>query len=80
MSHANNQLTKTDTVALWHALQWMESVLHEWRREGFRDEKDRAQYDGQRENLLQARRALRKVNQLRNAQATLSRRKGCTDG
>lgn len=60
-----SQLLKADTVALWHAVDWMQTVLREWGRQGCQDEQDRAQYDRQRQHLKQAKQALRKVNQLR---------------
>lgn len=61
-------LTKTDTVALWHAVKWMETVLREWRLGGFRDEQDRAQHEVQTTHLTNARKALRKVNKIRKGQ------------
>jgi len=68
MKELDATLTKADTVALWHAIQWMEAVLHEWRRDGFKDEADRAQHQSQCELLAAARRALRKVNAIRKGQ------------
>ena len=68
-------LAKADTVALWHAINWMEIVLSNWRAEGFTDEQNNAQYAHQRELLTQAKRALRKVNAIRKAQ-TEARRAG----
>ena len=68
MKQPDTTLAKADTVALWHAVQWMESVLREWRRDGFKEEADRAKYDAQRETLCLAKRALRKVNAIRKAQ------------
>lgn len=68
MKPPNTTLAKADTVALWHAVQWMETVLREWRRDGFKDEADRTQHDAQRELLAVAKRALRKVNAIRKAQ------------
>lgn len=73
MKKPDATLAKADTVALWHAVRWMESVVSEWRCEGFKDEQDRAQYDGQHQSLVQAKRALRKVNAIRKAQATHKR-------
>jgi len=58
------RLTKADTVALWEACQWMESVLCEWRKD-VKDEADRTRLAAHGARLLQAKRALRKVNQLR---------------
>lgn len=75
MKQPDTTLAKADTVALWHAVQWMENVVREWRREGFKDEQDRAQHDAQRQRLLLAKRALRKVNAIRKAQQCRSTRK-----
>lgn len=58
-------LTKADTVALWHAVDWMATVLTEWRRDGFKDAQDEEQHADQRQRLKQAKQALRKVNRLR---------------
>jgi len=69
MKPADTTLTKADTRALWHAIQWMEDVLRNWRRDGFTDG-SRPQYDEQRELLLQAKRALRKANAIRKAGAS----------
>lgn len=60
-----SQLLKTETVALWHAVNWMDTVLVEWRRGGFKDDEDRAQHADQRQRLKLAKQALRKVNRLR---------------
>ena len=60
-----SHLQKAETVALWHAVNWMETVLVEWRRGGFKDEQDRAQHADQRQRLSLANQALRKVNRLR---------------
>ena len=62
------KLAKSDTVALWHAVNWMETVLREWHRGGFRDEQDRAQHEAQKQILINARKALRKVNKIRRGQ------------
>ncbi len=59
------QLAKVETVALWHAVNWMEAVLREWRRDGFKDAQDQAQHGEQRQRLKLAKQALRKVNRLR---------------
>jgi hypothetical protein len=75
MKQPDTTLAKADTVALWHAVQWMENVVREWRREGFKDEQDRAQHDAQRQRLLLAKRALRKVNAIRKGQACRSNKK-----
>jgi hypothetical protein len=69
MNQPVTKLTKADTVALWHAVNWMDTVLREWRRDGLKDDQDDAQHATECERLLQAKRALRKVNQLRKAQA-----------
>lgn len=68
MKRQGEALTKADTVALWHAVQWMQDVLREWRSGGFKDDTDRAQWADQRDTLLRAKRALRKVNAIRKAQ------------
>lgn len=64
-----NRLTKADTVALWHAVNWTEIVLREWLRDGFKDDTDKAQYEAERERLRTAKRALRKVNAIRKAES-----------
>lgn len=61
-------LTKQDTVALWHAVQWMETVVKGWLREGFKDDGERAQYDVERARLTAAKSALRKANAIRKSQ------------
>lgn len=48
---ATAPLTKADTLALWHATLWMEAVLREWKREGFKDAQDRDQHKVQRQYL-----------------------------
>lgn len=68
MKQPDTTLAKADTVALWHAVQWMEAVLREWRQGGFKDDADRAKHQGQLETLRLAKRALRKVNAIRKAQ------------
>lgn len=65
----DTNLTKADTVALWHAVQWMQDVLREWRRDGFTEDRPQAAYEAERGILLRAKRALRKVNAIRKAQA-----------
>ena len=62
------KLAKVETVALWHAVNWMEVVLREWKRDGFKDDQDQAQHEVQRQHLTTAKQALRKVNALRKAQ------------
>lgn len=54
-------LTKKDAKALWWAIDWSSTVLREWRREGFKDDAERDQYDHQIERLQHAKYALRKV-------------------
>jgi hypothetical protein len=60
------KLTKADTVALWHAVQWMHLCLHEAAKEPGRDG---PAIVAERERLAAAKRALRKVNALRKAGA-----------
>lgn len=62
------KITKADTVALWYAVNWMEHVLGSWSRE-IEDDEDRLKYKAERDRLLTAKRALRKVNRIRKAQA-----------
>lgn len=69
MKPIDTTLTKADTVALWHAVNWMDTVLREWRRDGFKDDMDKSVHEDERQKLLQARRALRKVNAIRKGQA-----------
>ncbi|MFE1574114.1 hypothetical protein ACFIQG_20240 [Comamonas odontotermitis] len=64
------KLAKVETVALWHAVNWMEVVLREWKRDGFKNDQDQAQHEVQRQHLTTAKQALRKVNQLRKEQKT----------
>ncbi len=73
MTQQHEQLAKTETAALWHAVEWMSKVLHEWRRGGFRDAGDKARWEDQRQTLLQAKRALRKVNAIRKAQSEVAK-------
>ncbi|MDM0118908.1 hypothetical protein [Variovorax arabinosiphilus] len=67
---ATTILTKADTVALWHAvdaLNWQIVGM----REANKEEPGRftpEQFDAERQRLLQAKRALRKVNAIRKAQ------------
>jgi hypothetical protein len=58
------KLTKADTVALWHAVQWMDICLREAAKEPGRDATAIA---GERERLRAAKQALRKVNAIRRA-------------
>ncbi|MBB6577967.1 hypothetical protein HNP33_002035 [Comamonas odontotermitis] len=62
------KLAKVETVALWHAVNWMEVVLREWKRDGFKDDQDQAQHEVQRQHLTTAKRALRNVNAIRKEQ------------
>lgn len=62
------KLAKAETVALWHAVNWMENVLHSWRGEGFKDEQDQVLYQAKKERLRTAKQALRKVNMIRKGQ------------
>ncbi len=56
-------------MALWHAVQWMETVLKGWLHDGFANDEERAQYDVERARLTAAKRALRKANAIRKSQA-----------
>jgi len=67
------ELTKGETTALWHAVEWMNKVLHEWQRGGFRDAGDKARWEAERLTLREARRALRKVNAIRKAQSEVAK-------
>lgn len=69
MKKVDDTFSKADTVALWHAVQWMATVVQEMRRERFQDERERAQYDAERARLTAAKRALRKANTIRKSQA-----------
>lgn len=60
MSAPNKPLTKAETVALWHAVNWMDICL----RQGKPDEPG---MQGELANLKLAKAALRKVNKLRKA-------------
>ena len=73
MKPADTTLTKADTVALWHAVNWMDTVPREWRRDGFKDDMDKSVHEDERQKLLQARRALRKVNAIRQAQVEVAK-------
>lgn len=65
MKPADKFLTKADTVALWHAVNWMEMCVRQPDPEGTPQEA----IDTERERLRTAKRALRKVNAIRKAQA-----------
>jgi hypothetical protein len=57
------QLTKADTVALWHAVQWITLCLKQ-------SEPGEPGLEAERERLTAAKRALRKVNAIRSAAAS----------
>ncbi len=58
-------LTKAETVALWHAISWMELCL----RKTMEDGDVSPGIELERERLRIAKRALRKVNAIRRSQA-----------
>jgi len=58
------KLTKDDTVALWHAVNWMDLCMKHPPGPG----EDAAALDAERERLVAAKRALRKVNAIRKAE------------
>lgn len=62
-------LLKKDTVALWHAVEWMAEVVRVTRDDGLKDEQARAQYEVELGRLIAAKRALRKANAIRKSQA-----------
>jgi len=59
------RLAKAETTALWHAVNWMATVLREWKRDGFKNDVDQAQHEVQSQHLITAKRALSKVNKMR---------------
>ena len=65
MPKPDHQLTRADTVALWHAVNWMEMCVRQTATEGTPQEA----IDTERERLRTAKRALRKVNAIRSGQA-----------
>lgn len=65
MKQADTTLAKADTVALWYAVNWMELCLKQPPEPGV----DPAATAAERERLRTAKRALRKVNAIRRAQA-----------
>lgn len=69
MKPADKFLTKADTVALWHAVNWMEMCVRQPAPEGTPQEA----IETERERLRTAKRALRKVNAIRKAQPTVLR-------
>jgi len=73
MKKDDGRFSKSDTVALWHAVQWMETVLKGWLRDGFQTDEERAQYDAERGRLAAAKHALRKANAIRKSQAATSK-------
>lgn len=58
------RLSKADTVALWYAVDWMGLCLRHSPAEHAKA------VEAERSRLKQAKRALRKVNAIRKAQAT----------
>jgi len=54
-------LTKVETVALWHAINWMDLCLRADRKEN----PEAAYLPAEFKRLADAKRALRKVNELR---------------
>lgn len=62
----NSLLSKAETVALWHAVQWQELCLKE--SPPSLTEREEAAMATERERLATAKRALRKVNAIRKAQ------------
>lgn len=60
---ASTNLTKEETKALWCAIDWMQLCLRT------PDAKGSAGYEAECERLVTAKRALRKVNAIRKAQA-----------
>lgn len=63
----STKLLKSETVALWHAIQWMETCIDAGGTIDDEEWKPR-----ERERLTEAKRALRKVNAIRKAQAKVS--------
>lgn len=63
----SDRLLKQETVALWHAVRWMDDVLREWRKDEPGAVNDPA-YVRQLWHLENAKKALRKVNQMRKEQ------------
>jgi len=59
------KLAKAETTALWHAVNWMATVLREWKRDGFGNDEDQAQHEVQSQHLTTAKRALSKLNKMR---------------
>lgn len=76
MKDADAVLVKEDTVSLWHAVEWMETVLKGWIREGFEKDEERARYEVELGRLIGAKRALRKANAIRRAQSRRPRNTG----
>lgn len=65
MNSRETALNKADTVALWHAVKWMEICVRQPPSEG----ESKESIDAERERLRTAKRALRKVNAIRKLQA-----------
>ncbi|TDS69672.1 hypothetical protein [Comamonas sp. JUb58] len=59
------KLAKAETTALWHAVNWMATVLREWKLDGFKNDEDQAQHEVQSQHLTTAKRALSKMNKMR---------------
>lgn len=60
----NTTLTKAETVALWHAVDWMHLCL----REQAKVPHEQAALEAERKRLKLAKQALRKVNRIRKSQ------------
>lgn len=63
------QLTKDETVALWHAIEWMALCLQG------SDGENKEALDVERKRLKTAKQALRKVNAIRKAQRLMKEQK-----
>lgn len=59
--NAKHMLTKAETTALWHAVNWMELCV----RQPVTDDTPQEAIDAERERLRLAKSCLRKVNALR---------------
>ena len=64
MNNPLPKLAKTETVALWHAVNWMDLCLRGTKPEDV----DTATWEAERERLRVAKQALRKVNRIRKEQ------------
>lgn len=58
-------LTKAETVALFHAVQAFKEFVADWKHESRFDEKETAQCKKYEKHLSNAKRAMRKINELR---------------